>query len=278
MKFRYFISLIAVVIFFSMLFQNLMAFKNGIVGFTRKNGETIGCVCHGLEPNDSISVKIIGPATVRPNDTVTYVLNIANGPAITGGCNIATSLGKVITSPLDTTLKREEQFPGSGFELTHKDPKAFAGDTLKFRFRYIAPSTPNVIDTLFANGNSSNNDLGSDNDKWNYANNFLINVSPTSVQNNIAEASSFELRQNFPNPFNPSTMISFSLAKAAEVNLSVFDMSGKTVAQLHNGKYLNAGVYEAEFDAAKQGLNSGVYFYRLSVNGGSSVKKMVLVK
>jgi hypothetical protein len=278
MKLRYILSSIAVVLFLVTLFENLMAFKDGIVGFTKKNGESIGCVCHNLEPNDTVSVRIFGPSSVRAGDTATFVLAIARGPAVTGGCDIAASRGSLIVSPLDTSLRRAEQFPGAGFELTHKNPKPFSGDTLKFTFRYIAPSTPNIVDTIFANGNSTNNDLSSDMDKWNFAQNFLVSVTTVGLENNVTTAEGFSLSQNFPNPFNPSTSISFSLHKSGEVSLRVYDLNGRTVATLISNEFFQAGDHTVQLDAGKYNLNSGVYFYELRTEINSSVKKMLLVK
>ena len=214
MKIRNTILTLIFVAFLVSIYQNILAFRDGIVGLTKKDNNQTGCVCHTFEPNDSISVRITGPNTVRANDTAIFVLNIANGPAVAGGCDISTSLGNVYTSALDTMLRRAEAFSGSGFELTHKEPKLFTGDTLKFYFQYVAPSTPNVIDTLFANGNSTNHDTTSDNDKWNYANNFLITVlPPVGTNENISNVNSFELKQNYPNPFNPETNISFNIIR-----------------------------------------------------------------
>lgn len=279
MKIRYTISAIAVLLFLVTLYSNLMAFMDGVVGFTKKNGESIGCVCHNLDPSDSVSVRIIGPSSVRQNDTATYILAIAKGPAITGGCDIATSRGNLITTPLDTFLKRAEQFPGAGFELTHKMPKAFVGDTLKFIFRYIAPAAPNTIDTIFANGNSTNNDLGSDNDKWNYATNFLVSITTTGVSNNSSViADGFVLNQNYPNPFNPETKISYTLSRSGNVSLKVYDATGRTVANLINNEFRGAGEFEMNFNSSHYGLNSGVYFYELRTQQGSAVKKMLIVK
>lgn len=279
MKIRYTISAIAVLLLLVTLYSNLMAFMDGVVGFTKKNGESIGCVCHNLDPSDSVSVRIIGPSSVRQNDTATYILAIAKGPAITGGCDIATSRGNLITTPLDTFLKRAEQFPGAGFELTHKMPKAFVGDTLKFIFRYIAPAAPNTIDTIFANGNSTNNDLGSDNDKWNYATNFLVSITTTGVSNNSSViADGFVLYQNYPNPFNPETKISYTLSRSGNVSLKVYDATGRTVANLINNEFRGAGEFEMNFNSSHYGLNSGVYFYELRTQQGSAVKKMLIVK
>ncbi|MBK6914401.1 MAG: T9SS type A sorting domain-containing protein [Ignavibacteriales bacterium] len=77
------------------------------------------------------------------------------------------------------------------------------------------------------------------------------------------ELSEFELFNNFPNPFNPSTTINFSLADS-KVSLKIFDVIGQEVAQLVNGQ-LAAGQHNVNFDA--RSLNSGVYFYKIEANG-----------
>jgi photosystem II stability/assembly factor-like uncharacterized protein len=85
----------------------------------------------------------------------------------------------------------------------------------------------------------------------------------------------YSLEQNYPNPFNPSTKISFSLPQAENVKLKVFDMLGKEVATLVNGK-LNAGIHQLTWDAS--GFASGVYFYKIDAGSFNTVKKMMLVK
>jgi len=157
-------------------YLSLVAFDEGIVGFTMKNGSKLGCVCHDFSPDNRVSVLISGPSTIYANETITYTLRISGGPGVAAGCNIAVSLGEVFTSLLDTTLRRDESFPGSGFELTHKDPKVFIDTVVEFTFEYTAPNTPNVTDTIFAVGNSVNLDFTSENDKWNFAESFLVNV------------------------------------------------------------------------------------------------------
>lgn len=83
----------------------------------------------------------------------------------------------------------------------------------------------------------------------------------------------YYLAQNFPNPFNPSTDISYGMAKDGVVSLKVYDVTGRLISTVDEG-YRAAGNHRVSFDAA--GLSSGVYFCRLSVNGYFSVKKMVL--
>ena len=87
--------------------------------------------------------------------------------------------------------------------------------------------------------------------------------------------SRFELTQNFPNPFNPSTTIKFSVPVNSFVNLKVFDITGKEVSNLIN-ENLNAGNYETSFNGSI--LTSGVYFYRLTTNSFTDTKRMTLIK
>ena len=85
----------------------------------------------------------------------------------------------------------------------------------------------------------------------------------------------FSLKQNYPNPFNPNTKIEFTLTKAGNVTLEVYDVNGKLVETLIDG-YMNAGKRSLDFNAA--GLSSGTYFYKISANGYTDTKKMLLVK
>jgi hypothetical protein len=85
----------------------------------------------------------------------------------------------------------------------------------------------------------------------------------------------YVLHQNYPNPFNPTTVISYELPENGLVSLRVYDVLGKEVAVLANEKQ-NVGKYEVNFDASA--LSSGVYFYRLEVNGFTSMKKLLLLK
>lgn len=85
----------------------------------------------------------------------------------------------------------------------------------------------------------------------------------------------FELNQNFPNPFNPSTVIRFALPVSGMVSLKVFNTMGEEVVTLVNS-VKEAGSHSITFDASK--LASGIYFYSLKTGDFSSVKKMSLIK
>lgn len=83
------------------------------------------------------------------------------------------------------------------------------------------------------------------------------------------------LRENYPNPFNPSTIIPFDLRENTFVTLNVYDMLGRKVATLVNGQ-LGAGSYTVDFDAAT--LPTGYYIYQLNAGNFSASKKMLLTK
>lgn len=100
----------------------------------------------------------------------------------------------------------------------------------------------------------------------------------SSIENNSAPKT-FALLQNYPNPFNPSTMIQYSLEKAAQVSLRVFNILGLEVAILVNSRQ-EAGSYKVLFSTNMYALNfsSGVYFYRLETGSFVSTRKMILMK
>jgi hypothetical protein len=85
----------------------------------------------------------------------------------------------------------------------------------------------------------------------------------------------FALYQNYPNPFNPTTVISCQLPVDSKVRLAVFDMLGRLVATVADGRY-PAGKHSFEFDA--KGLASGMYFYRLEAGRFVDVKRLVLLQ
>jgi hypothetical protein len=96
-----------------------------------------------------------------------------------------------------------------------------------------------------------------------------------SVQKTANHAKSYTLAQNYPNPFNPMTTIQYSLANTGNVSLKIYDILGREVATLVNGRQA-AGEYTVQFNAAN--LASGIYFYRLQAGDFVQTKKMMLVK
>jgi hypothetical protein len=110
------------------------------------------------------------------------------------------------------------------------------------------------------------------------ANSVTVPAAVSAVENSLSPQE-FALLQNYPNPFNPSTRIQYSLEKAVQVSLKVFNVLGEEVATLVNGRQ-EAGSYTVPFNTNEGtlSLSSGVYFYRLEAGSFVSTKKLILVK
>ena len=91
----------------------------------------------------------------------------------------------------------------------------------------------------------------------------------------VTRAVSYDLSQNFPNPFNPTTTITYSIPQNSYVTLKIYDILGSEVANLVNGE-VEAGVHKVNFNAV--GLNSGVYFYTIKAGNFNETKKLMLMK
>lgn len=102
-----------------------------------------------------------------------------------------------------------------------------------------------------------------------------------TITNNINAIKGFGLVRNYPNPFNPSTKISFTLAKSNKITIEVFDILGRKVSTLFNKKEMAAGYKEVQWngkDNSNNILPSGVYIYRISSPDYVESKKMMLLK
>jgi hypothetical protein len=86
----------------------------------------------------------------------------------------------------------------------------------------------------------------------------------------------FELHQNFPNPFNPRTAISYSLPHESHVTLKVFDVLGREIITLLRQERRPAGRHEISLEM--DDLPSGAYLYRLQTESSAATKMMLLVK
>lgn len=101
------------------------------------------------------------------------------------------------------------------------------------------------------------------------------NISSLLVSANAEIPAAYDLVQNFPNPFNPTTTIKFALPEAANVKVTIFNSLGQKVQELVKGNF-DAGTHNVTWNAT--GFTSGIYFYELRTEKFVSVKKMMLVK
>ncbi len=115
-----------------------------------------------------------------------------------------------------------------------------------------------------------------------YSNEVIISELPVSVYSDDLIKNEFQLYQNFPNPFNPTTRFKYSIAKNSEIQLTVFNSLGETVRTILSNKVKPIGVHSEVFNA--HDLATGVYFYRLVAKptdgSGTYIKinKAILIK
>lgn len=99
---------------------------------------------------------------------------------------------------------------------------------------------------------------------------------PTGIRDQNQKIATFELRQNFPNPFNPVTTIEFTLPQSELVKLRIYNIAGEEVTTLVSEK-LTSGKHRYDWYPTDE-TSSGVYFYRLEAAGHTDIKKMVLLR
>jgi len=105
----------------------------------------------------------------------------------------------------------------------------------------------------------------------------LYEPSVVSVKNTSSEVpSDFVLHQNYPNPFNPTTTIGFSIKEVANVELNVYDVTGKLVDVIIKSEFKPVGTYKVRYNAER--LSSGVYFAYLKAGNFNKTIKMILMK
>ncbi len=129
-----------------------------------------------------------------------------------------------------------------------------------------------AIKSTASNANAPNREIG-----WGIANALAaVNFFPLSHHHKLLPAE-FALHQNYPNPFNPTTIITYTLPSDNLVKLDIFDVMGRKLATLFEGRQ-PAGLHRYVFDAQAFRLASGMYFYRLQAGSFVQTKKMMLVK
>ncbi|MCK5051954.1 MAG: T9SS type A sorting domain-containing protein [Candidatus Cloacimonetes bacterium] len=118
--------------------------------------------------------------------------------------------------------------------------------------------------------NSSNHELGS-----------CYSNSVTIIDNNLEIPISFKLHQNFPNPFNPTTTIDFSIRSESKIELTIYNIKGQKVRILAHDDFTKGShsiIWKGN-DESGESVSSGVYLYKLNVNGKTEgTKKMLLLK
>ena len=238
----------------------------------------------GRDRSDALSLK---PMDLRPHLTVSTLLNdgtplnINNLPSnFEGAIEIPLSVerfevedGTWVTAsgpaemvwrmknvPDSWVLELVDSFTGRTINLTHDSFYNFVIEQSMYKVAVQSPTLSPQLASTFDAGR------------------FLIRISDGSTTSAGIPSdlpASVTLAQNFPNPFNPTTNISYTLPENGHVRLAVYNLLGQQVAALVNGA-MSAGSHTVTFDASS--LSSGVYVYRLEAAGQVLSKRMTLMK
>ncbi|MFA5010439.1 MAG: T9SS type A sorting domain-containing protein [Ignavibacteria bacterium] len=110
-----------------------------------------------------------------------------------------------------------------------------------------------------------------------YIVNYGVDIGPNAIDPNVnlQTPKEYKLEQNFPNPFNPTTSINYSIPKSGLVTLKIYNIFGKEISTLVN-EVKNSGNYSVDFNASN--ISSGLYFYELTSGSFVQTRKMMLIK
>jgi hypothetical protein len=170
--------------------------------------------------------------------------------------------GSLSTLIASTLLGESSNDKGQCISLDNTGNVYFAGTTASVNF----PFTQGAYDTIY---NSGSNDC--------FVAKFdsTLSAIATSFEEKKQQPNEFALYNNFPNPFNPATTISFQIPSSSKVTLKIYDLLGSEILILLDEE-IQAGNYSLGFDASD--LAGGIYYYKLKAGSFSDTKKMILLK
>ena len=257
-------NLLLIAAFISVIIYANIDELHGIVGMTRLDG-SVGCVCHGIDFNDSVYVWIEGPDSVYVNDTAYYKILMTGGPAISGGFNVAARIGHLDSLDFETRIIIGQ--------LTHSAPKSFLNDTVYWSFKYTAPDSI-VTDTIYSVANSVNGDsIPSGLDQWNFGENFVVHVIdnpvPVELSNLIVVANLNNIQISW-NTLTETNNSGFEIERKTESSewfkitfVPGFGTTTETHSYTYNDNYLQGGRY---FYRLKQINQNGSFVYSDMIN------------
>ncbi len=191
-----------------------------------------------------MTVTISGPASLQLNTYGTYTATVSNG--------------------------------SGNYSYAWYKNAAYVGNQNPMRI--YADKRPVIDISVTATDNSTGKSASGDMSVDVWCTNCPQVVTGDSLQINSASLQlpdQIMIGQNFPNPFNPTTNISFALPKDTYATLVIYDMLGREVARLLDG-LTSAGYHTVTWDASR--LESGIYIYKLSAGNFVQAKRMILMK
>ncbi len=268
------------------------AYSSGPPNFaTGAPGEsTCGVVgCHGNLNIGGGSVSLTAPSSYRPGDTIDIIVNLQMlgqkrwGFEATALDSLDNPVGSILVT--DSSRTQLSVTVNSHEFIKHTTAGTDAGvlnQAPGWSFRWVAPAEGTGSVTFYVAGNAANNDSTNLGDYIYTSDAAVAQDAATGVNDDQLAAlpSQIELKPNYPNPFNPSTTIAYTLPRGKVVALTVYDVLGRIVRTLESG-YRAAGDHTAEWDGRDRSGNevaSGIYFYRLVAGDYTTTRKMVLAR
>ena len=174
-----------------------------------------------------------------------------------------------VSGPTFSSVQYQYAFGGEGGTFSEEMGAGLGGGEGRRRTRFIVPNTDGSWPTEFSFPEEQYQPQGALPFEQNPASGVSIEQISDELPNKIT------LEANYPNPFNPTTTIEYSLTNTEQVALKVYDLTGRLVSTVLDGVQ-PSGTYKVTFDAA--GLASGMYLYRLESASTTITRKMVLLK
>ncbi|MGD1046858.1 MAG: carboxypeptidase regulatory-like domain-containing protein [Bacteroidota bacterium] len=216
--------------------------------------------------------KVADSIVVKENQNVQGLVVCVKKIIAQGGGSIKGSIknsqgsglsGVVVIAESQNSCSYDVTGDDGSYEITDLDPGAYSVTTDKVGYTSSVSTTP-VIDYAAGEFDSQ-------------ADFIITEQMTTSVEISTSDLpESFSLYPNYPNPFNPSTRIGFTLPSDGNATLRVFNILGQVVATLVD-RYLTAGKHWVTFEP-ENALSSGVYIYELKYKDKIAVNKMILMK
>jgi hypothetical protein len=238
-------------------------------------------VCHISFPVNSGdgTLSITAPTTYSPGATYDMTVHLEDPDQSRWGFELTTMDAAnhqagtiVVTDPTHTQLSNNPS-PMPDF-IKHTSAGTYPGtQSGTWQFQWIAPAAGTGTVTIYFAGNAANNSSDPLGD-YIYTSTHTIEEGATVSMDPITSLG-YQLLSNYPNPFNPTTTLMFTLDQPGNVKLIVYDILGRPVASLANGR-LQTGTYRFEFDGSF--LASGSYVACLMTPNGTMTRMMTLVK
>jgi hypothetical protein len=232
--------------------------------------------------DDTSHVDSIVTPVFMNNESMAMFNNSSKWPGfvMSGNQNVDPGFGQTITTTLNPGA---DTAYGVGLLAWIADVRSGTGTTQSYSYQKTEVGTeanwtptwplPETTDLKYSNSslmNSSSDGMALGDPYW------FTNSPTTAIRHTATLPNKFTLYDAYPNPFNPSTNIKYSISQTGLVSLKVYNSLGQLVRTLVNNVYQSKGDYQMNVNM--DNLSSGVYFYRLEEGNNALTKKMILLK